>query len=519
MNLLLDTLVHTSLAVAATTKRGEKTSRLAETLGLATPEELPLAVAYLSGELPQGKVGVGPATLRGLDAEPAERATLTIGDVDRALTRLKEEAGPGSSTRRRDALQRLLARATVDEQEFLLRLLVGELRQGALVGIMVDAVARACGVPAAAVRRAHMLSGALPAVARDARLGGADELARYGIALFTPLEPMLASPADDVSAVLDRLDVASFEWKLDGARVQVHRRGADIRVYTRQLNDVTAALPEVIEAASGLEPLELVLDGEVIALGPDRRPLPFQVTMQRFGRKLDVREARNTVPLSVFFFDILAIEGRTLIDQPYEERMRTLERAVPAGLRTPRSVLADRVSAEAFLAGAREQGHEGVMAKALDAPYEAGRRGKGWLKIKPVHTLDLVVLAAEWGHGKRQGWLSNLHLGARDPESGGFVMLGKTFKGMTHEVLAWQTRALQEIRVAGEGHVVRVRPELVAEIAFNDVQRSPRYPAGLALRFARLKRYRPDKRPEDADTIDTVREIFASQLGAEPQAG
>jgi DNA ligase-1 len=355
-----------------------------------------------------------------------------------------------------------------------------------------------------------MFAGELPRVAHAALTEGAPALARFSVELFRPVQPMLAGTADEPAAALERLGTAALEYKLDGARVQVHRAGGEVRVYTRRLNDVTAAVPELVERVRALPVSEIVLDGEALALRPDGRPQPFQVTMRRFGRKLDVAAMTRELPLAVYFFDCLYRDGEPLVDRPTGERVAALIDAVPTALVVPRRVTADPAEAQAFLDEALAAGHEGVMAKSLDAPYEAGRRGRAWLKLKPAHTLDLVVLAAEWGSGRRRGWLSNLHLGARDPGTGGFVMLGKTFKGLTDRTLAWQTERLQELEVARDGHTVHVRPELVVEIAFDGVQASPHYPAGLALRFARVKRYRPDKRADEADTIETVRRIHGS---------
>jgi DNA ligase-1 len=362
-----------------------------------------------------------------------------------------------------------------------------------------------------------MLTGSLRETACIALTEGAAGLARFAVALHRPGQPMLATPADDIASAMARLGTAALEWKVDGARVQVHKAGGEVRVYTRALKDVTASAPEIVEALQALPATELILDGEAVALAADGSPLPFQVTMRRFGRKLDVDAMRTELPLAAFFFDCLHRDGESLLDRPAQERFDALAAALPAALVIPRLVTADVGAAEDFYADALGRGHEGVMAKALDAPYEAGRRGASWLKVKRAHTLDLVVLAAEWGHGRRHGWLSNLHLGARDPDRAvspsGWVMLGKTFKGMTDALLAWQTTELLAREVAREGHVVRVRPELVVEIAFNDLQESPQYPGGLALRFARVKGYRTDKEPADADTIAAVRALHAAQGG------
>ncbi len=513
--MLLAEVVDVSGRIAATRSRRTKATHLAELLRRLAPQEVAVAVSYLAGELPQGRIGVGPALLR--DARPAGGAAvpaLTLGEVDATFERIAAAAGPGAQRARGELLAGLLGRATGVERDFLARLLLGELRQGALEASMTEALARAAQVDLAAVRRALMVSGDLPAVARAALADGAAGLERFRVRLFRPLQPMLAQTADGVGEALDRLGRAALDFKLDGARVQVHKEGDEVRAFSRQLHDVTAAVPEVVAAARALPVGTAILDGEVLALRPDGAPQPFQVTMRRFGRRLDVEALRRELPLSPFFFDLLRRDDEDLLDRPAGERFAALADAVPEERRVPRLVTADPAEAAAFLRRALDRGHEGVMAKALDAAYEAGGRGAGWLKVKPAHTLDLVVLAAEWGSGRRRGWLSNLHLGARDAASGGFVMLGKTFKGMTDAMLAWQTRRLGELAVARDGRTVHVRPELVVEVAFNDVQVSPQYPAGLALRFARVKRYREDKRPEEADTLDTVRTIQRGALAA-----
>jgi DNA ligase-1 len=393
---------------------------------------------------------------------------------------------------------------------------MGELRQGALEGLVVEAVARAAGVPAGEVRRATMMAGDLPRVAVTAMTEGSAGLARFAVQLFRPVQPMLAGSAETETDALAELGEAAVEWKLDGARVQIHKSGDEVRVYSRLLNDVTLAVPEVVDAVRPLPSRELILEGEALALRPDGFPHPFQTTMTRFGRRLDVERVRETIPLTLFVFDVLYRDGVSLMDEPLARRSAVLAEVVPPALKVPQIVTASADEARDFLAGALAKGHEGVMVKALDSPYEAGRRGRRWLKVKSVRTLDLVVLAAEWGHGRRRGWLSNLHLGARDPGRDGYVMLGKTFKGMTDEMLAWQTTRLQEIETSRDGHTVYVRPELVVEVAFNDLQASPQYPGGLALRFARVKGYRPDKTAGDADTLATLQEIWRLQTGLEP---
>ncbi|HUF36102.1 MAG TPA: ATP-dependent DNA ligase, partial [Gemmatimonadales bacterium] len=437
-----------------------------------------------------------------------------LREVDAILDRVAAATGKGSAGTRRRLLGELLARLTAAEQRFLAALLVGELRQGALEGLVVEAVARAVGMPAREVRRAYMLAGDLPGVARAALAGGTAGLAGFSVRLFRPLLPMLAGTADSAADALAELGEAALEYKLDGARVQIHRDGDDVRVYSRRLNEVTPAVPEIVDAVRGLAAREAILEGEAIALRPDGTPHPFQTTMRRFGRRLEVERVRESLPLTLFLFDLLQLDGEPLLDQPYQARAAALAELVPASLLVPRLLTASPEEAEEFLRVALDRGHEGIMAKALGAPYEAGQRGRRWLKVKPVRTLDLVVLAAEWGHGRRRGWLSNLHLGAR--EGDGFVMLGKTFKGMTDEMLAWQTARFQELEAARDGQTVYVRPELVVEVAFSDLQASPQYPGGLALRFARVKGYRPDKMPADADTMETLRDIYRRQTGLEP---
>ena len=509
---LLAEVVRTSTQVAGHSGRLAKTRLIADCLRRLEPDEVDIAIPYLSGETRQGKLALGYATLRSCMGTAAAQPVLGLREVDQAFAALKASKGKGSAAKRSALLHDLFSKATAEEQDFLVRLIAGELRQGALEGVMLDAVAAAAGLPAADVRRAATFAGGVVPVARAALSGGAAALDQFSIRLMQPVLPMLAQPAEDVKAAMAQLGTAILEWKLDGARVQVHKAGQEVRVYTRSLNEVTAAVPEVVEAAKSLPAQAVILDGEAIALRADGRPHPFQVTMRRFGRKLDVAALRAQLPLSVFFFDCLFAEGEALVDRPARDRHDLLRRFLPERLVTPSLVTADVEKAETFYGEALARGHEGIMAKAMDAPYESGRRGSGWLKLKRARTLDLVVLAAEWGNGRRRGWLSNLHLGARDPAGGGFVMLGKTFKGLTDEMLEWQTKAFLEREVERDDWTVRVRPELVVEIAFNDLQESPQYPAGLALRFARVKGYRPDKRPGDADTIDTVRRIYEEGL-------
>jgi len=519
----LGDLVEVSDQVGATRSRLEKVDRLAALIRRLPQPLVAVGVSYLSGELPAGRLGLGYAALHELrrgDATPAREATLALDEVERVFFEIKAARGPGAVGRRSALLGGLLARATEAEQHFLVRLIIGELRQGAQEGVVVDAVARAFAAPPADVRRATMLAGSLPAVAAALAHEGHAALARFDLQLFQPVQPMLADAADDVNAAWERLGAGAMalDFKLDGARVQVHKEGARVEVYSRLLNRVTPAVPEIVERVSQLPSNRLILDGEAITLSAVGRPLPFQTTMRRFGRRLDVERLRAELPLDVRFFDVLRVDDQVLLDEPLQERWRALADAVAttapaagnaAPALVPHTVATTPVEAQAFLARALGEGHEGVMAKSLTARYSAGRRGQEWLKIKSPHTFDLMVLAAEWGSGRRRGWLSNLHLGARDPDQGGWVMLGKTFKGMTDEVLRWQTDALLAREIGRDGHAVFVRPELVAEIAFNGVQSSPQYPGGVALRFARLVRYRPDKRPADTNTISDVRALLS----------
>jgi DNA ligase-1 len=509
----LTDIVRASRDTSETAARNSKIARLAELLRDAAPEEGALAVCWLTGDLPQGRIGLGPAAVRATrDVPAADAPQLTVHEVNSAFEHIGAIGGAGSTRARVQALRDLFGRATVEEQEFLARLTYGELRQGALEGVMADALARATELPAADVRRAAQIAGSLAEVARAALRGGAAELRAFGIQLFRPLQPMLAKPADDMRDAMSRLEQAALDYKLDGARVQVHRSGDDVRVYTRGLNEITPAVPELVESVRALPVSDIVLDGEAIALRENGTPAPFQVTMSRFGSRVDVDRLRTDTPLSTFFFDILQLDGQPLLDAPSATRFAAMRDALPAPLIIPRIVTSDVAEAEAFMQRAKAAGHEGIVAKSLDAAYDAGRRGGAWLKVKQADTLDLVVLAAEWGNGRRQGWLSNLHLGARDPGNGGFVMLGKTFKGLTDALLEWQTRELLAREIGRERHIVHVRPELVVEIAFEGVQASPRYPGGVALRFARVKRYRSDKTAAHADTIDRVRAIHMATI-------
>jgi DNA ligase-1 len=512
---LFAVLADTSQRVRATAARSAKIRELAALLTRLQPDEIGIAVHYLSGEMAQGRIGVGPAAVSGAAALPAAQVpTLSIAEVDRRLSALATISGAGSAALRTEALRGLFALATAAEQSFLLQLLVGELRQGALEGVMLEAISAASGVSGPQVRRAAMYARDLGALAQAALLGGTEALGKFQLELFLPVAPMLAQTAPDVATALRELGgEVALEWKMDGARIQLHKRGADVRIYTRGLNDVTAALPEIVELAGTLTPQALIIDGEAVAVDAAGRPHPFQITMRRVGRRLDVEALRSGLPLQAFFFDCLRIEEQSIADRPTRERIAALARAVPAGAQMPRLVTASESAAREFYEAALAAGHEGLMAKSLDAAYEAGNRGAGWLKIKRAYTLDLVVLAAEWGHGRRSGKLSNLHLGALDPASGQYVMLGKTFKGLTDAMLEWQTREFLARETHRDRWTVYLKPELVVEVAFSDLQASSRYPGGLALRLARVKRYRSDKNAAEADDMDAVRRIYAAQAG------
>jgi DNA ligase 1 len=532
-----------SAEVGATSARLAKIARIADLLRRTGTEGdaklVAVVVSWLSGELLQRQIGVGWAALRSLPP-PADTPSLTVLQVDAAFSEIGQVAGKGSQARRAELVNGLFAAATGPEQTFLRRLLGGELRQGALIGVMADAVAKAADIAAPLVRRAAMLGGDLPAVAAAALTDAEAALDQFTLRVGRPVGPMLAQTATGVGDALERLGgTAVFEAKLDGARVQIHRAGDAVSVYTRSLDDVTERLPEVVEATLALPVTDLIADAEAIALRADGRPHRFQVTASRFGRTADIAAARESQPLSVFVFDLLHLDGEDLLDQPTSERVAAMDAIVPKAHRVDRLITDDADAAQRFLDVTLDAGHEGVMAKSLTAPYEAGRRGAGWLKVKPVHTLDLVVLGVEWGSGRRTGKLSNIHLGARDPATGGFVMLGKTFKGMTDAMLEWQTTRFMELAKGAaqaatsdkgaaqaatsdkgaaqaatsdisptDRRIVNLRPEQVVEIAFDGVQGSSRYPGGMALRFARVLRYRNDKGPADADTIDTVRALY-----------
>jgi DNA ligase-1 len=509
-------VVATSEAVAATRARSRKIAAIAELIRQLAFDEVPVAVAYLTGEPRQGKIGIGWRTVSRLDIPGAAQPSVEILEVDRTLDALAAVNGPGSQAARTEILTELLSRATSAEQWFLSRLLVGELRQGALAGVVTDAVAKAAGVPLASVRRAAMLAGDLPRVAAVAMRDGAGGLAAIGLDVLRPIQPMLAQSADGVAEALELVGgLASVEWKLDGARIQVHRADHAVRIFTRNLNEVTDRLPAIVALVRSLPVSSIVLDGEAIGWGDGEQPELFQDMMSRFSRRdggansaSSGGEAGDDAPrvLEARFFDCLHLDGEDLLDRPLSERLATLER-VAGRWRIPGTVTDDPATAREVLNQSLDTGHEGVMVKAAASTYEAGRRGGAWRKVKPVRTLDLVVLAAEWGHGRRQGWLSNLHLGARDPDGDGYVMVGKTFKGLTDELLQWQTEQFQRIATHQDDYVVHVRPEMVVEIALDGIQTSTRYSGGVALRFARVRRYRPDKSPAEVDTIDTVRSL------------
>lgn len=516
--MLLAEVARVSREVAETSARSRKTALLAELFAAAPPEEAGLVISYLAGRLPQGRPGIGWRTL-GRHIEPAREPTLTVRDVDTAVSELAAVAGAGAGAWRRRIVDSLLGQATEAEQAFLRSLLSGEVRQGALDAVALEGVAAAAGVPAAELRRAVMLDGSLPRVAAAVLADGAQALRAVTLRVGRPVQPMLAGTAASVAEALAALGPCAVEEKLDGIRVQVHREGDEVRVYTRSLDEITDRLPEVAELARSLPGERFILDGEVIGQTADGRPVPFQEVASRVGSRIDVAAARHTLPVVPYFFDVLAAGDDVLLDLPVHERYEALAALVPESARVRRLVVRDpraqAAEADAFWAESLRRGHEGVMVKALDSAYAAGRRGKQWLKVKPVHTLDLVVLAAEWGHGRRTGLLSNLHLGARAAD-GTYAMLGKTFKGLTDEMLRWQTGALRALATSDDGFTVRVRPELVVEIAYDGLQRSPRYPAGVALRFARVLRHRPDKPAEQADTVETVLRGVVPGDGAGP---
>jgi len=502
MTLLAD-VVNASKDVAVTSSRSRKVAILAELVGRLDAGEVPICVAFLSGVPRQGRVGVGYATVYGIELRPADEASLTVDDVDRAITAIEAATGSGSATTRKQLLSELLGRATQEEAEFLRRLFTGELRQGALAGLMADAVAKAAGVSGEIARRALMLSGDLPRMAEIAMTSGEDGLREVGFEIFRPILPMLASTSTSVSEAVSGFERASVEWKLDGIRIQIHRRDGEVRIYTRNLNEITAALPGIVDTVLRLPVRQAVLDGEALWMG-DEGPAAFQDTVSQ------IDSGAPPEGVVTFLFDLLHVDGEDLLDAPLQERAARLEAIAPR-LRIPAVLTADPDDGQRVLDESLRAGHEGVVVKDASSLYAAGRRGRAWREVKPVRSYDLVVLGAEWGHGRRRGWLSNLHLGARDPGSGGFVMVGKCFKGLTDELLRWQTTELLARETRRRGIAVLVRPELVVEIALDGVQSSTRYPGGVALRFARVKRYRPDKNAREADTIDDLRALLPAR--------
>jgi DNA ligase-1 len=506
----LNCIVTTSERVRSTRSRGAKIREIAACLRSLSPEEIDAGTLYLAGEIRQGKVGIGYRQLYGDLPAAAESPRLSLHSVDDALSKLGRIEGKGAQGKRAAVLEELFGRATEGEQAFLRSLILQELRQGALEGVMLEAIAEAAGVPADRVRYAFMVSGKLDAVSRAALTGGLKALAEFRLTLFQPLKPMLAQPVTGPEEAIARLGNVVAEFKIDGARIQVHRSGGETRIFTRNLRNVTERVPDIVATVAAFEGNAFILDGEAVALRLDGTPHPFQVTMSRFGSRQNIETLRKELPLTPLFFDCLHSNGRDMIDSGGRERFEALRAICPPQLVIPRISASHPSDLRAFLDEALKRGHEGIMVKSTEARYEAGRRGSAWLKLKPVHTLDLVVLAAEWGSGRRRGWLSNLHLGARDRRKGTYVMLGKTFKGLTDKMLEWQTKRFLQIESSRERQTVYLRPEIVAEVAFDGLQKSGRYPGGLALRFARIKSYRPDKRPEEADTMETVRALHAA---------
>jgi len=509
--LFLKNLVEISETVSATTKKKEKASLLAHFLREAKEKDIFLLAFYLSGELPQGRLGVGWAMLQEASKESSFHSNpVSLIDLDRYFDIIAEEKGPGSSRKKIQILTEVFSRSDEKEKEFLVKLIMGEIRQGALEGLVLEAVARASSLSADRLQRSFMFSGNIGEVARTAMEEGASGLSRFQPSLFHPISPMLASPVEREEEAIERLGEAGWEYKIDGARIQVHKDGEEIRIFTRHLKEVTESIPEVVDLAKKFPMDKAIFEGEAIALREDSKPLPFQTTMRRFGRVKNVDRMRGEIPLRPFFFDLLYLDGGSLLETSYQERSTQLSERLKPQYLIPRIITAEAKKVQDLLIQSLKAGHEGLMAKGLESPYVAGQRGFSWLKIKPAQTLDLVVLAAEWGHGRRTGLLSNLHLGAKDKESGEFVMLGKTFKGLTDEMLRWQTKKLLELETERDEWTVYVKPELVIEIAFNDIQESPHYPGGLALRFARVKRFRQDKSPLETDTFQKIRAIFES---------
>jgi DNA ligase-1 len=509
----IEDLAAVSAQVAAASSRLKKVALVSAYLRRLADNELRIALPFLCGELTQGKIGLGGAAVRQAlsaaeSSTQAEFTPLSLAEVDAQFDAIARLSGKGVNANRIDGLTRLFRQTSKQARYFLVRLVLGEMRQGAQEGILISALAEAMGLPVEAVHRATMFTGNLPKVAAVARAAGETGVRGISMELFRPVQPMLAQPADDVNDAMKALGEVVLEYKLDGVRVQVHKQGETVRIYTRHLNEVTDKVPELLGQVRRLPVEQMVLDGEILALRADGRPHPFQTTMTRFGRTQGIEAMQDSLPLSAWFFDCLLLDEQLLIDLPTSERYQVLAENLPGESLVPRLVTSDRQQAEHFFAAALAAGHEGIMAKALNAAYMAGSRGQSWLKIKRTHTLDLVILAAEWGSGRRRGWLSNLHLGARNPANGQFVMVGKTFKGLTDEMLTWQTARLLALQTARDDGTVYVKPALVVEITFNEVQQSPHYEGGFALRFARVKRYRDDKTPDQADTSDTIAQLF-----------
>jgi DNA ligase-1 len=507
--MLFRDLVEVSKRVSATTRKKEKSTLLAECLKRGQGQEISLAASYLSGQIPQGSLGIGWAILQKTLGNFVEGPRpLSLLEVNRLFGEIAQSRGEGSVEKKVKSLRDLFSLAREDEKEFLASLIMGEVRQGALEGLVVEAIAQASGLAVERIQQGVMFSGNIGEVARVALEEGLEGLSRFQPRLFHPISPMLANMAEEEEDALARWGQVACEFKIDGARIQIHKNGGEVRVFTRHLKEVTERVPDIVTVAREFQLDQAIFEGETFAIRPDGRPLPFQTTMRRFGRVQDIERMKKEIPLTSYFFDLLYLDGEPLFDEPHRKRFELLSESVPLEYRIPQIVTADENVVREFLKKSLEAGHEGIMAKGVDSPYVAGHRGFYWLKIKPPKTLDLVILAAEWGHGRRKGWLSNLHLGARDPESGQFVMLGKTFKGLTDEMLQWQTERLLSLETHRDQWTVYVQPKLVAEIAYNDLQESPRYPGGLALRFARVRRYREDKSPSEADTIQRIQAMF-----------
>jgi len=505
-------LVEVSEKVSATSRKKEKISLLAHFFQQAKGREIALAASYLSGQLPQDRLGIGWATLQEALKDLIEKLQpLNLIELDRLFEDISREKGAGSLEKKVKILRDIFSSIQKNERDFLTRLIMGEIRQGALEGLVLEALAQASSLYIDNLRQSLMFSGDIGEVAKVTLEEGITGLSRFQPKLFHPISPMLANSVEGEAEALERLGKAGWEYKIDGARIQIHKEGEDIRIFTRHLKDVTESVPELIELARKFQFEKAIFEGEAIVLRKDGRPLPFQITMRRFGRTQNVKRMQKEIPLFPYFFDLLYLDGDPLFNRPYRERFNLLAKRIPSEYIIPQIVAANEKEARNFLQRSLEAGHEGLMAKGFDSPYISGHRGFYWLKIKPAQSLDLVILAAEWGHGRRKGWLSNLHLGARDSESYNFIMLGKTFKGLTDEMLRWQTERLLKLEIGRDEWTIYVKPELVVEVAFNDLQESPHYPGGLALRFARVKRYREDKSPLEADTIQKIRAIHESR--------